>query len=79
MRLICDQLNEDEDKSGSMNRKLTARLFQRCDHISDEISVITLRMFETLISKSSPKPLQRLVLDYLTDRGYHAKNPGLNI
>jgi len=70
------QLNEDEDKSGSMNRKLTARLFQRCDHISDEISVITLRMFETLISKSSPKPLQRLVLDYLTDRGYHAKNPG---
>jgi len=58
------------------NDKLLMRLLERCDHISDELSIVTLRLFECLLSKPCSLPLDRLVLRYLEGRGYHAKNPG---
>jgi len=74
-----ENAKEQDDKRSEAtisSGKLLLRLFERCDHISDEIAVITLRLFETLLSKSNQVPLERLVVDYLKDRGYHAKNPG---
>ena len=56
--------------------RVLSTLLERCDHFSDEISIVTLRLFETIISKKDPTAMNILVLAYLKDRGYHAKNPG---
>uniref|UniRef100_F6SVH2 Protein FAM160B1 n=1 Tax=Ciona intestinalis TaxID=7719 RepID=F6SVH2_CIOIN len=58
------------------SKHLLPRLLERCDHFSDEISVVTLRLFEAIIGKRAPEALDWLVLRFLKDKSYHANNPG---
>jgi len=39
--------------------------------------MVTLRLFETIIGKNDSTAIDRLAIDYLKNRGYHAKNPGI--
>nr|XP_002121536.1 protein FAM160B1 [Ciona intestinalis] len=64
--------NDEQDGS----KHLLPRLLERCDHFSDEISVVTLRLFEAIIGKRAPEALDWLVLRFLKDKSYHANNPG---
>ncbi|CAK8682922.1 FHF complex subunit HOOK interacting protein 2A-like [Clavelina lepadiformis] len=56
--------------------ELLSRLLERCDHFSDEISIVTLRLFETVLGLSNSIALDRLILKHLQHRAYHVKNPG---
>uniref|UniRef100_A0A4W4GP18 FHF complex subunit HOOK-interacting protein C-terminal domain-containing protein n=1 Tax=Electrophorus electricus TaxID=8005 RepID=A0A4W4GP18_ELEEL len=49
---------------------LRHRLIGHCDHLSDEISVTTLRLFEQLLQKPCQHVLQNLVLRNLEERSY---------
>ncbi|XP_066535909.1 protein FAM160B1 [Hoplias malabaricus] len=49
---------------------LRHRLIGHCDHLSDEISIMTLRLFEQLLQKPCQHILQNLVLRSLDERNY---------
>ncbi|KAL2092248.1 hypothetical protein ACEWY4_012046 [Coilia grayii] len=49
---------------------LRYKLIQHCDHISDEISVATLRLFEELLQKPEQSIVANLVLRNLAQRSY---------
>ncbi|KAL7889345.1 hypothetical protein AOLI_G00016030 [Acnodon oligacanthus] len=49
---------------------LRHRLIEHCDHLSDEISIMTLRLFEQLLQKPCQHILQNLVLRSLDERNY---------
>ncbi|XP_072533496.1 FHF complex subunit HOOK interacting protein 2A [Salminus brasiliensis] len=49
---------------------LRHRLIEHCDHLSDEISIMTLRLFEQLLQKPCQHVLQNLVLRSLEERNY---------
>ncbi|XP_062817267.1 FHF complex subunit HOOK-interacting protein 2B isoform X2 [Anolis carolinensis] len=49
---------------------LRSQLIGRCNHLSDEISMGTLRLFEELLRLPEPLVLQTLVLGSLEGRGY---------
>lgn len=49
---------------------LRHRLIEHCDHLSDEISIMTLRLFEQLLQKPCQHVLQNLVLRSLDERNY---------
>lgn len=52
-------------------------LLGRCDHLSDEISIANLQLFEMILMKNDQLALDELVINYLNDRGYHVSNPGM--
>ncbi|XP_074855183.1 FHF complex subunit HOOK interacting protein 2A isoform X1 [Carettochelys insculpta] len=54
---------------------LRHRLIEHCDHISDEISIMTLRMFEHLLQKPNEHILYNLVLRNLEERNYTEYKP----
>ncbi|XP_054838682.1 FHF complex subunit HOOK interacting protein 2A isoform X1 [Eublepharis macularius] len=54
---------------------LRHRLIEHCDHISDEISIMTLRMFEHLLQKPDEHILYNLVLRNLEERNYTEYKP----
>ncbi|XP_034040221.1 protein FAM160B1 isoform X2 [Thalassophryne amazonica] len=54
---------------------LRHRLIGHCDHLSDEISIMTLRLFEQLIQKPDPHILHSLVLRGLEERNYLENKP----
>uniref|UniRef100_A0A8C4Q7Y2 FHF complex subunit HOOK interacting protein 2 n=1 Tax=Eptatretus burgeri TaxID=7764 RepID=A0A8C4Q7Y2_EPTBU len=54
---------------------LRQRLIERCDHISDEVSIMTLKTFETLLQKPHPDILWNLVLQNLQERNYMEYKP----
>ncbi|XP_062320426.1 protein FAM160B1 [Osmerus eperlanus] len=54
---------------------LRHRLIEHCDHLSDEISIMTLRLFEQLIQKPEQHVLSSLVLRGLDDRSYLENRP----
>uniref|UniRef100_H2YX74 FHF complex subunit HOOK-interacting protein C-terminal domain-containing protein n=1 Tax=Ciona savignyi TaxID=51511 RepID=H2YX74_CIOSA len=80
IKFVADMSNDDSVSNMTQlvdeGNGLLTRLLERCDHFSDEISVVTLRLFEAIIGKKAPEALDWLVLRYLKDRGYHANNPG---
>uniref|UniRef100_A0A4W5LSM3 FHF complex subunit HOOK interacting protein 2 n=1 Tax=Hucho hucho TaxID=62062 RepID=A0A4W5LSM3_9TELE len=54
---------------------LRHRLIEHCDHLSDEISIMTLRLFEHLIQKPNQHILQSLMLRSLEERNYLENKP----
>ncbi|MCJ8735377.1 hypothetical protein PDJAM_G00246390 [Pangasius djambal] len=55
---------------------LRYNLIKHCDHISDEISVTTLRLFEELLKKPEKHILTNLVLRNLESRSYRVPGSG---
>uniref|UniRef100_A0A8C1AX40 FHF complex subunit HOOK interacting protein 2B n=1 Tax=Cyprinus carpio carpio TaxID=630221 RepID=A0A8C1AX40_CYPCA len=56
---------------------LRYRLIEHCNHISDEISITTLRLFEELLQKPSKSILTNLVLRNLEKRSYRLPGSGV--
>ncbi|XP_039099708.1 protein FAM160B2 [Hyaena hyaena] len=54
-------------------RTLCAHLIGHCDHLSDEISITTLRLFEELLQKPHEQVIRSLVLCNLEGRHYVAR------
>lgn len=52
------------------DHKLRHTLIQRCDHLSDEVSIETLKLFEVLLDKPCEVVLNNLVLRNLRSRKY---------
>uniref|UniRef100_A0A672L7C8 Protein FAM160B1-like n=1 Tax=Sinocyclocheilus grahami TaxID=75366 RepID=A0A672L7C8_SINGR len=70
---ICFLLGEEtgpETLAGITQHPLRHRLIEHCDHLSDEISIMTLRLFEHLLQKPCQLILQNLVLRCLEERNY---------
>ncbi|XP_056319215.1 FHF complex subunit HOOK-interacting protein 2B [Danio aesculapii] len=63
-----------ETRQDSHTHLLRYRLIEHCNHISDEISITTLRLFEELLQKPNRRILSNLVLRNLENRSY--KLPG---
>ncbi|KAI8492717.1 hypothetical protein Bbelb_293140 [Branchiostoma belcheri] len=51
--------------------KLRHRVIERCDHLSDELSLVSLRLFEVLLQKPQEHVTHSLVLANLEERGYY--------
>ncbi|KAJ3610702.1 hypothetical protein NHX12_022794 [Muraenolepis orangiensis] len=71
-------LGEDRDAetpAGVTRNPLRHRLVEHCDHLSDEISIMTLRLFEQLIQKPSQHILHSLLLRSLEERNYLENKP----
>ncbi|XP_075791530.1 FHF complex subunit HOOK interacting protein 2A isoform X2 [Pelodiscus sinensis] len=66
---------EPETLSDINRHPLRHRLIEHCDHISDEISIMTLRMFEHLLQKPNEHILYNLVLRNLEERNYTEYKP----
>lgn len=60
---------------GDTPHLLRAQLIDRCDHLSDEISLASLRLFEELLRKPHEHVAQNLVLRNLETRGYLQRGP----
>ncbi|NXN92872.1 F16B2 protein, partial [Rhinopomastus cyanomelas] len=60
---------------GDTPHPLRCQLIQRCDHLSDEISLISLRLFEELLRKPHEQVAWNLVLRNLEARGYLQRSP----
>ncbi|XP_075705321.1 FHF complex subunit HOOK interacting protein 2A [Rhinoderma darwinii] len=67
--LLGDQ-REPETLSGIQRFPLRHRLIEHCNHISDEISIMTLRLFEHLLQKPNEHILYNLILRNLEERNY---------
>ncbi|XP_049625400.1 FHF complex subunit HOOK interacting protein 2B [Suncus etruscus] len=52
---------------------LYTHLIRHCDHLSDEISIATLRLFEELLQKPDERIIRSLVLCHLEGRPYVAR------
>ncbi|XP_029328409.1 protein FAM160B1 isoform X2 [Mus caroli] len=72
---ILGEQREPETLSEISRHPLRHRLIEHCDHISDEISIMTLRMFEHLLQKPSEHILYNLVLRNLEERNYTEYKP----
>ncbi|XP_061766694.1 protein FAM160B1 isoform X2 [Nerophis ophidion] len=66
---------EAESPAALAQNPLRHRLIEHCDHLSDEISIMTLRLFEQLIQKPDQHILHNLVLRNLEERNYLENKP----
>ncbi|XP_032937260.1 FHF complex subunit HOOK interacting protein 2B [Catharus ustulatus] len=60
---------------GDTPHPLRAQLIERCDHLSDEISLASLRLFEELLRKPHEHVAHNLVLRNLEARAYLQRGP----
>ncbi|KAJ7410273.1 protein FAM160B1 [Willisornis vidua] len=72
---ILGEQREPETLADISRHPLRHRLIEHCDHISDEISIMTLRMFEHLLQKPNEHILYNLVLRNLEERNYMEYKP----
>ncbi|XP_034296099.1 FHF complex subunit HOOK interacting protein 2A isoform X1 [Pantherophis guttatus] len=72
---ILGEQREPEKLMDVNRHPLRHRLIEHCDHISDEISIMTLRMFEHLLQKPDEHILYNLVLRNLEERNYTEYKP----
>ncbi|XP_005995379.1 protein FAM160B1 isoform X2 [Latimeria chalumnae] len=72
---ILGEEREPETLTDLNNFPLRHRLIEHCNHISDEISIMTLRMFEHLLQKPNEHILHNLVLRNLAERNYTEFKP----
>ncbi|XP_070801554.1 FHF complex subunit HOOK interacting protein 2A isoform X1 [Pituophis catenifer annectens] len=72
---ILGEQREPEKLIDVNRHPLRHRLIEHCDHISDEISIMTLRMFEHLLQKPDEHILYNLVLRNLEERNYTEYKP----
>ncbi|XP_075933434.1 FHF complex subunit HOOK interacting protein 2A isoform X4 [Anarhichas minor] len=66
---------EPETAATMAQNPLRHRLIEHCDHLSDEISIMTLRLFEQLIQKPNQHILHSLLLRSLEERNYLENKP----
>uniref|UniRef100_A0A672LDG5 Protein FAM160B2-like n=1 Tax=Sinocyclocheilus grahami TaxID=75366 RepID=A0A672LDG5_SINGR len=66
-----------EKQQDAHTHVLRYRLIENCNHISDEISITTLRLFEELLQKPSKSILTNLVLRNLEKRNYRLPGSGV--
>ncbi|XP_052459750.1 FHF complex subunit HOOK interacting protein 2B [Carassius gibelio] len=66
-----------EKQQETHTHTLRYRLIEHCDHISDEISITTLRLFEELLQKPSKSILTNLLLRNLEKRSYRLPGSGV--
>ncbi|XP_028391522.1 protein FAM160B1-like [Dendronephthya gigantea] len=64
--------NPEQNPCG--NSPLIETLIKRCNHISDSVTIETLRLVECLLEKPVPAILDSLVLKNLVDRRYFKQN-----
>ncbi|CAL8258312.1 unnamed protein product [Lota lota] len=72
---LLGEEREAETPPGVTRHPLRHRLIEHCDHLSDEISIMTLRLFEQLIQKPSQHILFSLLLRSLGERNYLENKP----
>ncbi|RXM31783.1 Protein FAM160B1 [Acipenser ruthenus] len=72
---ILGEQREPETLAGINSYPLRHRLIEHCDHLSDEISIMTLRMFEHLLQKPSEHIIYNLVIRNLEERNYTEYKP----
>nr|XP_003223534.1 PREDICTED: protein FAM160B1 isoform X2 [Anolis carolinensis] len=72
---ILGEQREPEKQADINRHPLRHCLIEHCDHISDEISIMTLRMFEHLLQKPDEHILYNLVLRNLEERNYTEYKP----
>ncbi|NWX24701.1 F16B2 protein, partial [Aegotheles bennettii] len=77
-RLVLFLLGPDqhpETPGDNPQHPLRSHLIDRCNHLSDEISLASLRLFEELLRKPHQHVAQSLVLRNLEARGYLQHSP----
>ncbi|NXL40339.1 F16B2 protein, partial [Glaucidium brasilianum] len=76
-RLVLFLLGPDRhaETPGDTPHPLRAQLIDRCNHLSDEISLASLRLFEELLQKPHEHIAHNLALRNLEARGYLQRNP----
>ncbi|XP_069733529.1 FHF complex subunit HOOK-interacting protein 2B isoform X2 [Phaenicophaeus curvirostris] len=76
-RLVFFLLGPDRhpETPGDAPHPLRTQLIDRCDHLSDEISLASLRLFEELLQKPHEHVARSLVLRNLEMRGYLQRGP----
>ncbi|XP_069546130.1 FHF complex subunit HOOK interacting protein 2A isoform X2 [Brachyistius frenatus] len=72
---LLGEEREPETSATIAQNPLRHRLIEHCDHLSDEISIMTLRLFEHLIQKPNQHILHSLVLRSLEERNYLENKP----
>uniref|UniRef100_A0A8D3CTU5 FHF complex subunit HOOK-interacting protein C-terminal domain-containing protein n=1 Tax=Scophthalmus maximus TaxID=52904 RepID=A0A8D3CTU5_SCOMX len=72
---LLGEEREPETPATVAQNPLRHRLIEHCDHLSDEISIMTLRLFEQLIQKPNQHILHSLVLRSLEERNYLENKP----
>ncbi|XP_020565443.1 protein FAM160B1 [Oryzias latipes] len=72
---LLGEATEPETPAKTAQNQLRHRLIEHCDHLSDEISIMTLRLFEHLIQKPNQHILHSLVLRSLEERNYLENKP----
>ncbi|CAL8333039.1 unnamed protein product [Arctogadus glacialis] len=75
MFLLGSQSQPEEPADSQDPYVLRGRLIQQCDHISEEISMASLRLFEELLRKPHGAILHNLVLRNLEPRRYLTLTP----
>ncbi|NXT28171.1 F16B2 protein, partial [Syrrhaptes paradoxus] len=65
------------ESPGDAPHPLRSQLIDRCNHLSDEISLASLRLFEELLRKPHEHVARSLVLRNLEARGYLQRGPPL--
>uniref|UniRef100_UPI00358EE328 FHF complex subunit HOOK interacting protein 2A isoform X2 n=1 Tax=Myxine glutinosa TaxID=7769 RepID=UPI00358EE328 len=73
--LLGERRPQPEEPGEPLQPILRQRLIERCDHISDEVSIMTMKTFETLLQKPHPDILWNLVLQNLQERNYMEYKP----
>ncbi|NWW97564.1 F16B2 protein, partial [Caloenas nicobarica] len=76
-RLVLFLLGPDQhpETPGDAPHPLRTQLIDRCNHLSDEISLASLRLFEELLQKPHEHVARSLVLRNLETRGYLQRGP----
>ncbi|NXI70862.1 F16B2 protein, partial [Anseranas semipalmata] len=76
-RLVLFLLGPDwhPETPGDSPHPLRAHLIDRCNHLSDEISLASLRLFEELLRKPHEHVARSLALRNLEARGYLQRGP----
>ncbi|XP_074784503.1 FHF complex subunit HOOK-interacting protein 2B isoform X1 [Athene noctua] len=76
-RLVLFLLGPDRhpETPGDTPHPLRTQLIDRCNHLSDEISLASLRLFEELLQKPHEHIAHSLALRNLEARGYLQRNP----
>uniref|UniRef100_A0A672IX13 Family with sequence similarity 160 member B1 n=1 Tax=Salarias fasciatus TaxID=181472 RepID=A0A672IX13_SALFA len=72
---LLGEETEAETSATMAQNPLRHRLIEHCDHLSDEISIMTLRLFEQLIQKPDQHILHSLALRSLEERNYLENKP----
>ncbi|KAM8765793.1 FHF complex subunit HOOK-interacting protein 2B [Rhynchonycteris naso] len=64
---------EEQPAAPDSASTLCTHLIRHCDHLSDEISIATLRLFEELLQKPCEQVIRSLILCHLEGRHYVAR------